>query len=212
MIDWKVQGEEIANCNCKFGCPCQFGVLPTDNVCEAAVAYRIDKGHYGKTSLDGVKCAAVYKWPGPIHEGNGEMQLIFDEATSPEQREALQAIMTGQDTQEMATMWFVYGAMSPTRHETLIAPIELEINAEDRIAMARVGDIFELDIRPIPHIVTGDPHRIGIALPNGFEFKFAEFASGDTRTIGGEIKLDRNTATHAALAALHMTGQGALPA
>jgi len=103
MIDWNIEGQEMANCNCNFGCPCQFGVLPTGGTCEAVVVYDITKGHYGDTSLDGVRAASVYYWPGPIHEGNGQMQLIIDQAASDAQRAALEAIMTGQDTDEMAS-------------------------------------------------------------------------------------------------------------
>ena len=120
MIDWEIRGEELANCNCNFGCPCQFGVLPTDGTCEAAVVYKIPTGHYGDTSLDGLTAAGVYKWPGPIHEGNGHMQLIIDPNADADQRKALEAIMNGADTEEMATMWFVFGAMSPNKHETNI--------------------------------------------------------------------------------------------
>ena len=105
MIDWEIRGEELANCNCNFGCPCQFGVLPTDGTCEAAVVYKIHKGHYGDVSLDGLTAAGVYKWPGAIHEGNGHMQLIIDSSATADQRKALEAIMTGADTEEMATMW-----------------------------------------------------------------------------------------------------------
>jgi hypothetical protein len=119
MKDWSIQGEELANCNCSFGCPCQFGVLPTDGTCEAAVVFRIDKGHYGDTKLDGLMTAGVYKWPGPIHEGEGHMQIIIDPKANADHRAALEAIMTGKDTEEMATMWFVFSAMSPNKHETL---------------------------------------------------------------------------------------------
>ncbi len=212
MKDWSIQGEELANCNCNFGCPCQFGVLPTDGICEAAVLYRINKGHYGDTKLDGLMAACVYKWPGPIHEGNGHMQLIIDPKADVDQRAALEAIMTGADTDEMATMWFVFSAMSPIKHETLYAPISLDMNLEDRIGRGVVEGIFEVNAEPIPNIVTGEPHRVGIALPHGFQFGFAEMAMGRTETTGGEIELLKNTGTHAHFASLHLTGKGRIAA
>lgn len=208
MKNWNIQGEELANCNCNFGCPCQFGVLPTDGVCEAVVVYRIDKGHYGDVNLDGLKAAGVYKWPGPIHEGNGQMQLIIDPEANADQRAAIEAIMSGEDTEEMATMWFVYSMMSPNKHETLYAPITLSFDRENRIGDATVDGIFEVSAVPIPNIVSGDPHRISIKLPHGFEFGEAEMANGQTTTMGGAIQLDRNNGTHAHIASLHLTGQG----
>ena len=212
MIDWEIRGEELANCNCNFGCPCQFGVLPTDGTCEAAVVYKIHKGHYDSTSLDGLTAAGVYKWPGPIHEGNGHMQLIIDPNADTDQRKALEAIMNGADTEEMATMWFVFGAMSPNKHETLYAPVSLEMSIEDRRAKGVVEGVFEINAEPIPNIVTGEPHRIGIRLPHGFEFGFAEMAKGQTKTSGGDLDLSKNTGTHAHMASLHLTGQGRVAA
>lgn len=212
MKDWSIQGEELANCNCNFGCPCQFGVLPTDGTCEAAVVYRIHKGHYGNISLDGLMAASVYKWPGPIHEGNGHMQIIIDPKADAEQRTALEAIISGADTEEMATMWFVFGAMSPNKHETLYAPISLDMNLEDRVGAANAEGVFEINAEPIPNIISGEPHRIGIALPHGFEFGFAEMAKGRTKTTGGDLELLKNTGTHAHFASLHLTGKGRVAA
>lgn len=208
MTDWSIQAEEMANCNCNFGCPCQFGVLPTDGTCEAAVVFDIEKGHYGSTSLDGLRAAGVYKWPSAIHEGNGHVQLIIDERADEDQRAALQAIMNGEDTDEMATMWYVFSAMAPNKHETLFKSISLNIDRDERIGSATVQDVFTIDTKPIPNIVSGDPHRIRINLTHGFEFVQAEMASGKTETIGGDIALEKNSDTHAHFAKLHLTGSG----
>lgn len=211
MIDWNIKGEEMVNCNCNFGCPCQFGVLPDKGNCEAVIVYDIETGHYGDVKLDGLRAAAVYYWPGPIHAGDGQMQLIIDDAATEEQKAALEAIMTGQDTEEMATMWFVYGAMSPTKHPTLSAKIDLDWDSEERTGKAAVDGVFDIELRPIPNIVTGDPHRISIQLPYGFEFRHAEMASGTSKTTGGEISVGFDK-THAHFAKLHLTGQGVVNA
>ncbi|MFB9176160.1 DUF1326 domain-containing protein [Roseibium salinum] len=207
MKDWSIQARELANCNCNFGCPCQFGVLPTTGNCEAVVVYDIEKGHYGDTRLDGLRAAGIYKWPGAIHEGNGECQLIIDERADADQREALEAIMSGKDTEEMATMWFVYSAMAPNKHPTLTAPIELDWDQDERSGHAKVGNAFSVKVGPIPNIVTGAPHRVSIQLPHGFEFRHAEMASGSARTGDSAISLEFNS-SHAHLANLHLTGQG----
>ena len=72
--------------------PCQFSQLPTDGTCEAVAGFDFQDGHYGDVKLGGLKAVGLYKWPGPIHEGNGEMQLILDDKATPEQRAALEAI------------------------------------------------------------------------------------------------------------------------
>jgi hypothetical protein len=51
--DWRIKGVALANCNCAWGCPCQFNGLPTTGQCEAVWAMHIEHGHYDGTRLDG---------------------------------------------------------------------------------------------------------------------------------------------------------------
>ena len=43
MTPWEIKAREFANCNCAYGCPCQFNALPTKGYCEAAVAMEIER-------------------------------------------------------------------------------------------------------------------------------------------------------------------------
>ena len=78
-IDWRVRGPEIANCNCDWGCPCQFNALPTRGNCRAMTAMRIDEGHFGDVSLSGLGWVGMFAWPKAIHEGGGEALVVIDE-------------------------------------------------------------------------------------------------------------------------------------
>src|SRR4249919_3909993 len=100
MVDtnWTIHGREFSNCNCAYGCPCQFNGLPTHGHCRAVVGFQIHLGHHGATRLDGLKVAGMFIWPGPIHEGRGEAALIIDSRADAAQREALLRILSGQDT------------------------------------------------------------------------------------------------------------------
>ena len=60
MIEWRIEAREFGNCNCAYGCPCQFNALPTYGTCEAAVGFQIDQEHLGETKLDGVRAAGIY--------------------------------------------------------------------------------------------------------------------------------------------------------
>ena len=51
---FNIHGVEYGNCNCAYGCPCQFNALPTHGDCRFLLFSRIDSGAYGDTSLDGV--------------------------------------------------------------------------------------------------------------------------------------------------------------
>ena len=43
--------------------------------------------------MAGVNAVFMGKWLGPIHEGNGEMQIILDSKSSQEQQDAIKSIM-----------------------------------------------------------------------------------------------------------------------
>jgi hypothetical protein len=188
-VEWRVKATELANCNCSYACPCQFSSLPTLGFCEAAVAWHIDEGHFGNVPLDGLSAISLLKWPGAVHEGNGTMQLIIDERANPAQREALVKIMSGEETADMATMWWVYAATSPNRREPLFAPITFDVDVEARRAKISARGLIEMQGEPIRNPVTGDPHRVRIDLPQGFEYRIAEIGSAATKTTGTAVEL-----------------------
>src|SRR5262245_5581600 len=125
QVDWYIEGVEVSNCNCDFACPCQFeSPRPTHGDCRGFAAVRIDKGHFGDVTLDGLCAALLYGWPGPIYEGNGECQAVIDERADQKQRDALAAIVHGKETSEGATHWWVYTMMSSTVHPPLFKRFE----------------------------------------------------------------------------------------
>jgi len=210
MIEWYVKGRELANCNCDYGCPCQFNALPTRGNCEAAVGYLFDEGRFGDVSLDGVKAALVAHWPGAIHQGGGTMQFILDEASSEAQREAAARIMKGEETEPMKTMWSVFAAMTDTFLEPLVRPISLQVDVEGRKAHLSIPGVLETTSEPIRNPVTGAEHRARIDLPNGFEYRIAEIASGNTRT-GAEAGIRLNLKnSYGQLAHIHLGHKGRL--
>ncbi len=89
----------------------------------------IEKGFHGSTRLDGLRAAAIFRWPGPIHEGNGEGVQIIDKRATPEQREALLHILQGEDTEPGATVFQIFASTCDTLHEPIIADIEFELES-----------------------------------------------------------------------------------
>src|SRR2546426_12792434 len=77
---WRLEGEYIQSCNCDYGCPCNFDAYPTRGHCEALAGYRITKGSFDGTTLDGVKFAWGLWWPKAIHEGNGAARVFLSPA------------------------------------------------------------------------------------------------------------------------------------
>src|SRR3989442_742640 len=76
---WMLRGSNYVNCNCAYGCPCQFGSPTTHGFCEAAEAISIDEGYFNDVRLDGLCVVMLLKWPGEIAQGNGREQFIIDE-------------------------------------------------------------------------------------------------------------------------------------
>jgi len=170
------------------------------------VGFQIEQGHFGDVKLDGLRAAGVYQWPGPVHEGNGTMQLIVDERADAKQRDALLKIMTGQETDDMATMWWVYSAMAPNKLSPVFAPIELEVDVDARRGKIAVPGILQSLGEPIKNPVTGQEHRVRIDLPHGFEYRLAEIGSGTSKA-SGQIKLDLKD-SYGQFARLHLSNKG----
>ena len=188
-IDWYVEGIQYGSCNCNYSCPCQFELLPSEGNCEGFDVFRVEKGHFGDVDLAGVVSACVFSWPGPIFEGKGQMQVVIDEQANPAQRDAMERILKGEHTDEAATHWWVFSAMSDTIHNTLIKPIEYTVDMDARIARANIPGILTSECVPIKSPVTGDEHRVRIQIPGGIEFDSAEISSASTN-ITADINMD----------------------
>ena len=188
-VEWEVKGTEFANCNCSYGCPSQFNGLPTHGNCRYVAGFQIEQGHFGDVKLDGLRAVTMATWPGAVHEGNGTMQMVIDERADARQRDALAKILTGQETLDMATMWWVYAAMSPTKLPPIFAKIDLEIDVDGRSGRLEVPGMVSSKGVPIRNPVTGGEHRVRIDFPESFEYKLGEIGSG-TSTVTGALPME----------------------
>ncbi|WP_068073565.1 DUF1326 domain-containing protein [Novosphingobium lentum] len=210
MAYWKLKGRELANCNCEYGCNCQFGGLPDKGGCQAVFAMAIDEGFHDQTDLADLNIAAVFRWPGPIHEGKGECAAFVDERASEAQRNALLTIMTGGDTDPMATVFAVFAATVETMHAPNFTPIEFIVDVEGRTGRLRIDGHVAMDGVPIRSPVDGSEIRAQIRLPDGFEYEVAEIGSGTSRSIA-PMTLE-HTASYGQFAHLHLDSHGVVRA
>ena len=183
-VDWRMRGLEITSCNCSWGCPCQFNALPTFGDCRAVAAMRIDEGHFGDVDLSGLKWAAMLAWPEAIHFGHGEAFQVIDERADPAQREALLTILSGGETEPGATIFNVFATTLDKVHEPAFLPIHFEADMDGRTARLTIEGLIDTTIEPIRNPVTGEAHRVQVSMPNGFEYKKAEYASSTTEATG----------------------------
>jgi hypothetical protein len=170
-VDWRIVGEEVGSCNCDWACPCQFEGDPTHGDCRVVTSQQITEGRFGDVDLSGVTVGALFFFPGPVYEGNGTVQLFFDEKTTEEQREALEKLWSGKYG---GPFFEIFSAVAPNKLDTVVTSVEVESDREARKATIRIGDFGTSTIEPIKSPATGDEHRVRIDLPNGFEYKQAE--------------------------------------
>jgi hypothetical protein len=207
--EWMIRGVEFTNCNCNWGCPCQFGSPSTHGNCRAVTSTHIEEGHFNATKLDGLNFALLLAWPGEIAQGNGEEQVIIDERADDDQREALRKIAYGESTAPGATHFFVFNSTMSTVHDPLYAPIELSIDIDGRTADLEIGDMVRATGRPIISPFNGEPVRSGISLPGGFEYTYAEMGNGNTTAKGAAIPLNLED-SYGAFNILHMNQDGVI--
>jgi hypothetical protein len=96
-VAWKISGELEEACSCRPACPCWFKSKPSRMTCDGVQAVFIQKGHYGKTSLDGLAVAQFLQSP----EGKSMVEsfgnwnfdnIYIDERANDDQRQALKEI------------------------------------------------------------------------------------------------------------------------
>lgn len=123
-VSWKISGELEEACSCRPACPCWFKSLPSRMTCDGAQVILIDKGRYGKVTLDGLAVGQFVQ--SPEHQsmfesfGNWNFDYIYiDEKANEQQREALK---------ELALHLFPQGAKA---REYRFVPITREIQGAE---------------------------------------------------------------------------------
>jgi hypothetical protein len=75
--NWKVSGDWFDVCKCNMPCPCEFAQAPTYGECDGVLAYHINKGNYGETTLDSLNILRLGGFKGNIWAGDGTTKMIL---------------------------------------------------------------------------------------------------------------------------------------
>jgi len=186
--DWSIEAEYVEYCSCDYGCPCESMAPPTQGHCTGAVAFKINKGHCDGIDLDGLVVVATFYFPRAIHHGEGHMQPILEARATPEQRDALFYILTGED-QPAGTMFQIFSQIIEHHHDPIFTEIGWEWDIKNRRARIDVPNIVRAHSEAIRNPVTDKEERIITVLPEGWVFHEAEGAAGFAKGIG-DIKFD----------------------
>ena len=103
--DWAVNATAIEACSCPMFCQCYFNAQPASHTghgdpgakhfCRANLAYKVNKGYYGATRLDGAKFWIVSDLGDDFSDKEMEWAVLyFDKPLSAAQRDAIGAVAT----------------------------------------------------------------------------------------------------------------------
>ena len=204
--NWRMKGHYMKNCNCIATCPCDTVGLPypAGEGCFGMSGMAILEGHFGDVPLGGLKWAVTYRWPGPLHEGNGEVQPFVDASANAEQRDALLQILSGQ----AGNAWFeVLASIVTTVHEPQFVPIELTFDKKKRNARMTIPGALETVSAPLTVPATGDEQEVHVQMPSGMEYKEYAVAQAAVLKGTGAIQFDLE-GTHSSLAVVEHTHEG----
>jgi hypothetical protein len=208
MADWKMKGQYLKNCSCLSTCPCDTTGYPAPNkFCEGMTGMNIQEGHFGEVDLSGLKWANSYHWPGPLHEGNGTLELFIDERANEAQRNALLTILTGKAG---GSLFEIIASIVTTVHEPYFVKIDWEFDKEKRRARVAIPGFMETTSESLTIPSTKaqpDEQRVIVRMPGGFEYKEMEVAQTGILKGTGEIKYDWHH-THSSLADVEHTPAG----
>jgi hypothetical protein len=182
-VKWSLEADYLQGCNCDYGCPCEFEAPPTQGFCEGMGAWRIEKGKFGDIALDGLCFAFAARWPKAIHQGNGTVQLYFDERANPRQREALVAIASGQ------AGGMPFEIIVTTFNKVLepkFVPFRFHMNGKN--SSVHIGNDIAVAMESIRNPVTGKPESVRVEHETGFIFKGADVVSAkEMKVTAGEL-------------------------
>ena len=99
-VDWAVNATIIDGCSCRILCPCIFGSPATvgsaathehkgHRSCFFNMAVQVNKGHYGKVKLDGLKF-----WFAGDKGDAKTVELTFEPSATKEQREGVRKFLS----------------------------------------------------------------------------------------------------------------------
>jgi hypothetical protein len=106
--EWAMNASIIEACSCPMFCQCYFNDKPAghgehaghahggggEHFCKFNNAYKVNKGSYGETKLDGAKFWVAGDLGGDFSKGQMDWAVVtFDPAVTPAQREGIKTIL-----------------------------------------------------------------------------------------------------------------------
>jgi hypothetical protein len=190
--EWSANTTVIEACSCPMFCQCYFNAKPAghshgagvaEHFCRANLAHRINKGHYGTTSLDGVKFWVSSDLGGDFSQGKMDWAVLtFDKSTTPAQREAIGKIVGYVFPVEWKSLTTAEGTIDTWRYDKDTAVATLDGGKSGEVRLKRFAGMTAepIVIKNLPYWGvkrhegfvlmpnTVEAYRVG---PKAFEYK-----------------------------------------
>ena len=181
---WKISGDYLEACSCDSLCPCPtsgMGARPTQGYCNAGLVFHVERGSYGRTALDDLSFAVLLHTPGAMNAGNWTVGLVVDERATPEQREALTTIASGQGGGPMAAVGPLVGTFAGVEAK----PIRIERDGMRR--SASIAGLLDIAVEGIPGASPAEPIYLdNVGHPAASRLALAKASRGHMHAFGIE--------------------------
>jgi len=132
---WRISGDLSEACTCSVPCTCNFGEGPSPaHTCWALFSLDIQKGHYDKVNLAGLRVAGAV--------GAKGMVAYLDDRATPEQAEALKGVVgsIGARFHELAIAHDPKAAQDPSMQFLGFKTVRIQQTVGDKSSRLILGD------------------------------------------------------------------------
>jgi hypothetical protein len=141
------------------------------------------------------------KWPGAIHQGNGEGVIYVDDRATDAQRDAIHALVSGK----FGGPWGVLAWTWPTVHGPKSAKYDVTVNGLH--SRLRIGDAVVIEATPIRNPVSGVEAHPSMVLPEGIVLKRGDLCATSAFRLNDSITFD-HSGQYAAVGPFEYTWRG----
>ena len=141
-MGYEVNGRLLEVCTCKTLCPCWVREDPDGGTCDGCLAWHIDSGVIKGVDVSGHTIVALGHIPGNIMNGNWKVVLFVDDASSPQQQDAILNVWSGKLGGPIADMAKLIGEI------LAVERVPITFDVEGVKGTLRVGGAIQADLQP----------------------------------------------------------------
>ena len=141
-VAWHARGLLFENCSCQAICPghVHFDQLCYNDRCVGYWAIRFDEGDFDEVDLAGTKAVIAYESPPRMIDGDWTEAIIIDDGASPDQRDAIEKILTGR----AGGPWAILAGFVGQQLETRYLPVHIE--EDEKTKRVTIPEVLESEV------------------------------------------------------------------